>query len=264
MLCYVTDDNIGTNQSEVNEVDSESELQKSSQSIIPKGKNGEEKDNSTGPSNIAPLRVCKATNGKRLLSLNRETNVEVMKKPPQPSPSTSTPKKSETSGLTAFFNVPKLSGSMGPPKQRKRPQDISTSSDASEFATPPMFKKIKQSPKDTTVKEDKDVDEKLLDINEKICIAVQSMDPNSHRIAVASEAVAEYIHAGTEYWKWISEHIKKDFTSNLRMEEGENEKKNTAEVNDVEPDNAVDTESTERIKTCTLYTIISAMSLHVY
>ena len=227
-------------------MDSESEVEKSpSQSIIRKGRNGEDKDNSTGPTNIAPLRLCKGTNGKRKLSLNRDTNVEVMKKPPQPSPSTSTPKKSETSGLTAFFNVPKLSGSMGPPTQRKRPHDISTSSDASEFATPPMFKKMKHTPKDTSVKEEKDVDEKLLDINQKICIAVQSMDRNSHRIAVASEAVAEYIHAGTEYWKWISEHIKKDFTSNLAMEEGENEKENTHEVNEVDPHNAVDTESTQ-------------------
>ena len=52
-------------------------------------------------------------------------------------------------------------------------------------------------PKPTTC----DIDDRLLTIQE-------TLNGNSERIAVACEQMSQYMHAGTQYWKWVAHYMK--------------------------------------------------------
>ena len=131
-----------------------------------------------------------------------------------------------TCGLENIFTPPQNVSTQKVGMRNKRgnvDDGMSSSSSASGFSTPNIFKKKKQSPppKPTTAH----VDDRLLNIQETLSTAVQQMNKNSERIAIACESMRDHIKTGTKYWKWVATYMQtkllekrnKSITTNMKM-----------------------------------------------
>ena len=127
-----------------------------------------------------------------------------------------TKEKQASGGNRALDHVAGLQEMFAPPtvtvsnvKKRSLPDDgMSSSSSASGFSTPNIFKRKKTSPQLPPKPTTSDIDDRLLTIQETLGNAVHAMNGNSERIAVACEQMSQYMHAGTQYWKWVAHYMR--------------------------------------------------------
>ena len=166
---------------------------KTSKGTTPQTTEKQSKKKSSTPKRVIPQ-------GASASQVQQEMNGPAMILPKQATPG--------TCGLENIFTPPQNVSTQKVGMRNKRgnvDDGMSSSSSASGFSTPNIFKKKKQSPppKPTTAH----VDDRLLNIQETLSTAVQQMNKNSERIAIACESMRDHIKTGTKYWKWVATYM---------------------------------------------------------